>query len=550
MLREARSPSTVAVRPTSALAGWCLVGIVAAYVALAVVAGAPRSPITVPLPAGAAAPGWSRRLADLVGLAHASRPAMTALSVAIVVVALILFGLVLREAARGRVATGSVLLATAVSVVVAMAAPVLLSRDAISYVAYGRLVTLHHSNPYGTVLARFPSDPFVRVTSRQWIKTTSVYGPAAMLLSAAVAHIAGTSAAASIAAFKVLAGLGIAATSVCTLVAARAIRPERAALAVAIVGVNPVLIVHTVGGGHIDGVLAGLLAGALAVAVGTPPNSLARLGATNDGSVGSGRTLAPASRVLTRWVLVTVLLTVAALMRLPLLIALLMWLYWAGRAVKRGRRLRTEALLVCVVAGLAALSFAPFLSGWRSSASSVLFGGLEWWASPSHLIAHAVETGLRPVVGGGSTGVGGAVTAVFVAVFVVGACLVARRYGSGAGVEQLPDLWGVTLLLLALAWPYLLPWYAAWFLPFLGLMTDELIMWVGVGVSSVLALTLIPADPPHGLTTWGVMDLVHYAVAPTLLAAFVVVALRVARTNGLWRPGGADPVLRSGPSRL
>jgi alpha-1,6-mannosyltransferase len=539
MLREARGRWKLVMGSTSAAATCCLVGLFASYFAFAVLAGAHRSPIAVPLPAGAATPAWSRRLAQFVGVAGASRAAITTSSIGIVVTALVLFGVVLREAVAGRVASGSVLLATCFSVVVAVAAPVLLSRDAISYVAFGRLVSLYHRNPYGVLLTRFPSDAFVRVTSRQWVRTTSVYGPATMLLSAAVARVTIASATASLIVFKVLAGLGVATAAICTLVAARAIRPERGALAAAIVGLNPVLILHTIGGGHIDGLLVGLLAGAMAIAVRTPfPNQLTRSDSPIVGSAGRLGTTPTAQHVVMRWVLVTVLLTVAMLMRIALLPALVMWLYWVARTVRPGRRLRIEALLASVVVGLAVVSFGPFFSDWRASATSVLLGGLEWWASPAHLVAHAAEAGLHGLMGGSWAAVGGALMASFLVVFLLAAWLLARRYANHAGAETLPDLWGGSLLLLVLAWPYLLPWYAAWFLPYMGLMTDEILMWMGVGVSAILAVTLIPADPPNGLTTWGVMDLVHYVVAPILLVAFVFVVIRVATGGAGRRSGG------------
>jgi hypothetical protein len=88
--------------------------------------------------------------------------------------------------------------------------------------------------------------------------------------------------------------------------------------------------------------------------------------------------------------------------------------------------------------------------------------------------------------------------------------------------------WGVALLLLALSLPYLLPWYAAWFVPFVAFVADPVIACAGIFASVVLALTLIPADPFHGLTTPAVMDGVHYGAAPVLLALLVLVASHVA----------------------
>ena len=90
-----------------------------------------------------------------------------------------------------------------------------------------------------------------------------------------------------------------------------------------------------------------------------------------------------------------------------------------------------------------------------------------------------------------------------------------------------PALWGITLLLLALSMPYLLPWYAAWFAPILGLLVDDTLLLAGALTTGVLALTLIPADPFRGLTTPAVMDGVHYGAASVLLVVLLLVASRL-----------------------
>src|SRR5262249_46376484 len=87
--------------------------------------------------------------------------------------------------------------------------------------------------------------------------------------------------------------------------------------------------------------------------------------------------------------------------------------------------------------------------------------------------------------------------------------------------------WGIALLLLALTLPYLLPWYAAWFVPFLVFLEDPLLTFAGVFACIVLACTLVPADPFHGLTTPAVMGGVHYGAASLLLLVLAATAARL-----------------------
>ena len=147
-----------------------------------------------------------------------------------------------------------------------------------------------------------------------------------------------------------------------------------------------------------------------------------------------------------------------------------------------------------------------------------------------------VRTGAVAVAGsfaGSSAGTDAAVAveAAFLLVFVALAWRLAR--GTTTSDPAVPAAtWGVALLLLALSMPYLLPWYAAWFAPLLGLLADETLVLAGALVTGVLALTLIPADPFHGLTSPGVMYGVHYGAASVLFVVLLVVGFRVTVGDG------------------
>ncbi|MBS1843000.1 MAG: polyprenol phosphomannose-dependent alpha 1,6 mannosyltransferase MptB [Actinobacteria bacterium] len=132
-------------------------------------------------------------------------------------------------------------------------APVLLSHDAFSYVDYARLGVRHGLDPYVNAPDAVPADPaFVHVT---WTETPSAYGPLFTLASYPLAWLPIWLA---VAVLKALAAASVLALAwvVSRLATWRGVDPVRAA---AFVALNPLVLVHVVGGAHNDG-LAMLLA--------------------------------------------------------------------------------------------------------------------------------------------------------------------------------------------------------------------------------------------------------------------------------------------------
>ena len=499
-------PQSASVR-TSARASRCLAATVIGYFVLTVIAGAPDSPMATPLPSGAQSPRWSTFLAERVGFSQLGRPVLTAISLLLMAGLLGAFTVLLLEARSNRVRLSAVLIAGAISLGLVAIAPVLLSRDVFSYAAYGRIYAIHHHNPYVAVPAMFSGDPFVSLTAGQWLHVHSLYGPLFTLLSASIVRTWPRSPDATILAFKLTAAVAIGAAAAFTSIAAVRIRPDRAALAAALVALNPVVVVHTVGGAHVDALIAAPLAGALAL-------------------VAAGRDVVRSSTL--RACAVTALLALACLIKVVVTPALVLWLWWIVRDDPWRMRIRTLAVHLSIVVGLTAVLLLPFLAGSHTFVSLATLGGVESWASPSRLVARGVGSVARSLAGAGSGSVASkVVTGAFLVAFATLFWRLAARRTAAA--RAMADGWGTSLLLLSLALPYLLPWYSAWFVPFLGLMADGVTMGVGVAVTGLLALTIIPADPPHGLSAWGVMDSVHYLVAPVMLALFAVLAFRIAR---------------------
>jgi Glycosyltransferase family 87 len=137
--------------------------------------------------------------------------------------------------------------------------PPLLSNDVHSYVDYARLGAVHGLDPYLHPPAAAPHDPvFAEV---DWTGVTSAYGPLFTLGTYPLGWVSVGTAVLGLKLFAALTTVALVAL-VARLAPARGVDPLRAA---AFVGLNPLVLVHVVGGAHNDGgamLLAMLGAGA------------------------------------------------------------------------------------------------------------------------------------------------------------------------------------------------------------------------------------------------------------------------------------------------
>jgi hypothetical protein len=140
--------------------------------------------------------------------------------------------------------------AIGVAILVFGLAPPLLSLDVFSYISYARLGAEHGLNPYVSVPADIASDPAAARVD-DWRFAASVYGPLFTLGSYPLGLL-GVSA--SLWAFKAVAALSVLGLAyvVARLSAMRGADPVAAA---ALVALNPLVLVHVVGGAHNDGTM-------------------------------------------------------------------------------------------------------------------------------------------------------------------------------------------------------------------------------------------------------------------------------------------------------
>jgi Glycosyltransferase family 87 len=127
------------------------------------------------------------------------------------------------------------------------AAPVLLSHDVYSYLDYARLGVVHGLDPYVDPPAAVPTDPVYPKV--EWTDAPSAYGPLFTLLTYPLAWLPIDCAVAALKALAAASVLGLA-FLVGRLATSRGVEPLRA---IAFVALNPLVLVHVVGGAHNDG---------------------------------------------------------------------------------------------------------------------------------------------------------------------------------------------------------------------------------------------------------------------------------------------------------
>ena len=210
------------------------------YVLMAALPASPGSNLVNATSGGS--PGWLLGPLRFLGASGADGPLAGPLFYAALWVALLLYVVVLLTARSlgVRFALGAV----AAMHLLFLLAPPLLSHDVFSYIAYARLGVANHLNPYTHAPLDIPNDP--GFTYAGSIDASSAYGPVFTLLTYPLSPL-GVPAAFWI--LKVVAALS--SLGVVALVWRIAQRLGRDPLVPALaVGLNPLVLVHVVGGAH------------------------------------------------------------------------------------------------------------------------------------------------------------------------------------------------------------------------------------------------------------------------------------------------------------
>jgi alpha-1,6-mannosyltransferase len=341
------------------------------------------------------------------------------------------FGLYLGALLVLRSGSGNLALVCVLAVAIQLAplaGPLLLSRDAYSYWAYGRIVEARHQNPFTLAPAGFPHDPATEAVAPGWRRQVSVYGPAFTAASAGLGELAKRSAEIASLLFRVSAAVaGIGAMLLAAMLA------RRKAYAAAFVGWNPLVAISFAGGGHNDAWMLVLMLAALAL--------VARRRDAAGGAV---------------WIL-------AAAIKAPALLILPLQLLCSRRGVWIGA--------VAAATGVAALSTAAFGTAWMTSILQ-LDQRESRYGLPTRLEQLAVPADLS--------------RALAYAALAGGAFWLGRQALRGRPRLAL----GASLLLLTSPW--VLPWYSTWPVVLAAVAEDGAAEIVALAVAAYLLPDRIP----------------------------------------------------------
>jgi hypothetical protein len=332
-------------------------------------------------------------------------------------------------------------------------APPLVSTDIFSYQFYGRLGALYHANPYVTGAFAQHYDPLYQYIGSKWISTPTVYGPLFTALSYLLAPLTIPA--------NVLAYKAIAAVSSLGLVALvwngarlRGVNPVKAA---ALVGLNPLIVVYGVGGGHNDLLmLAPMLAGLVLLL-------------QRRGRLGAGSIVVAAAVKVTGGVLLPFALADAR----------------GGLSHTRRRDLLIGGGVVAAV--MLAFAFALFGTGPLHLPATIekVQGDGNWQSIPGFI---GTRLGLGTV--------GHPVALVLSGLFAAALGWLVWRVWRGKLDWIAGAGWAAVALLVTAA--SLLPWYVAWLMPLAALGRDRRLWRTSLVLSVIMACFQLLSYTPHG----------------------------------------------------
>lgn len=364
-------------------------------------------------------------------------------------IALIAYCVVLAHARS--LGTRAVVAAIVVAHGLFLLAPPLLSQDVFSYIAYARLDVVHGLDPYTHSPSDAPADAvFPYAGSKDF---TSVYGP---LFTVATFPLAKTGVPFAFWTLKVVAALASLAIVALVWLCARSLgRDPR--LPALVVGLNPLVLVHVVGGAHNDALTVLLWMGGVTALIAGRETLAGGLTSLSGAVKASAAVLGP-------------FMLIGSRRRIALL---------AGAA---GGALLAVAVAVIAFGDSALEAFA--LLGDNQERTSR-------WSIPQRTADGIAELG-----GGSASDVVDYTRSALGLLLIVAVVLLLRaawRRRAVPGAWIAPAGWATLGVLLTTAW--VVPWYAIWLLPLAALGGDRRLLVTSVALCAYMMVIAVPLEP-------------------------------------------------------
>ncbi|MCL0244687.1 polyprenol phosphomannose-dependent alpha 1,6 mannosyltransferase MptB [Corynebacterium sp. CCM 8835] len=371
---------------------------------------------------------------------------------------------------------------------IALSAP-MFTQDIYSYLAQGA-ITARGLDPYsaGPVDLLGSGNPLARSVPLIWSHSPSPYGPVASGISAVIYHIAGESVFVGVYLHRLVAVLGIAASGwALSRLASRCGVSVQAALWLGML--NPLTLLHLVGGIHNESVLLGLLL----VGMETGLRGVDRVAAVSRRDRWTGWSLFAVSGVL---------IAGAGMVKITGFIAL----GFTGMALARSLRSRGVHPLVAVVS--AGLFQAGVMVGSVVALSAVTGIGLGWVTGQGGAVAvrswMSATTALGVIAGGTGmlAGLGDQTTAMLsvtraVGVTVAGVFMLRMLIAVYRGTIHAVGGLGISTFVLVLLFPVVQPWYMLWAILPLAAWANRPLFRVSATVySAVVSFFVLPRGLP------------------------------------------------------
>ncbi|HTX47042.1 MAG TPA: glycosyltransferase 87 family protein [Solirubrobacteraceae bacterium] len=338
---------------------------------------------------------------------------------------------------------------------VVLLGPPLLSTDVFSYEIYARMGTLYSANPYLHGPHAIALDPLYSYIDSKWVYTPTTYGPLFTALSYLLTPLSIAAGALAYRAIAVLSSLGCVAL-IWRGAKLRGVNPSRAAV---LFGLNPLVVMYGVGGGHNDLLMLLLVVAGLVATLEYRERS------------GAGLIVLGAAVKLTGALL------------LPFALAR-SWAHNEGR-----RRFDSLAGAAIATVAVAALSFGLFGTGVLQLPGTIQTVQQEGdW----HSIPGFISTRL------GLGGLGHATGLVLAFAFAVALCILVWRVATDRLDWIEGAAWATAAMLITAS--SLLPWYVAWMLPLIGLSKDRRLWRAAIIITGVIQAIQLLGYIPHGST--------------------------------------------------